>query len=87
MAYRAPMNGRWPEFFTNNDINALVAAWGAEPKSLSDGDDFCEGDDYSEFFSGAAGKDTILSAGGHDSLRGGFGDDVLSAGAGDDWMN
>ena len=87
MAYRAPMNERWPEFFTNNDINALVAAWGAEPQSLSDGDDFREGADYSEFFSGAAGQDTILSAGGHDSLRGGFGDDVLSAGAGDDWMN
>ena len=87
MAYRAPMNGRWPEFFTNNDINALVAAWGAEPQFLSYGDDFREGADYSEFFNGAAGQDTILSAGGHDSLRGGFGDDVLSAGSGDDWMN
>ena len=30
MAYRSPKNGIWPEFFTDNDLNALTQIWGSE---------------------------------------------------------
>jgi hypothetical protein len=30
MAYRQPMNGSWPTWYTNADINALIELWGAE---------------------------------------------------------
>ena len=30
MAYRNPKSGVWPEFFTDNDLNALINVWGAE---------------------------------------------------------
>ena len=30
MAYRNPQNGNWPEFFTDNDLNALISIWGTE---------------------------------------------------------
>ena len=31
MAYRQPSLGSWPEKFSDNDLNALKSAWGAEP--------------------------------------------------------
>ena len=31
MAYRQPSLGSWPEDFSDNDLNALKSAWGAEP--------------------------------------------------------
>ena len=31
MAYRNPKDGKWPEFFTDNDLNALINIWGAKP--------------------------------------------------------
>ena len=34
MAYRTPGAGIWPEFFTDNDLNALIEAWGAERQFL-----------------------------------------------------
>ena len=30
MAYRNPLNEEWPQFFSDNDINALKTAWGDE---------------------------------------------------------
>ena len=30
MAYRSPLFGKWPQFFTDNDLNALVQIWGVE---------------------------------------------------------
>ena len=30
MAYRNPARGFWPEFFTTNDLQALIQIWGAE---------------------------------------------------------
>mgnify|MGYP001361856550 FL=1 len=30
MAYRNPLNEEWPQFFSENDINALKTAWGDE---------------------------------------------------------
>ena len=30
MAYRNPASGVWPEFFTSNDLQALIQIWGSE---------------------------------------------------------
>ena len=32
MAYREPLNGLWPQYFSENDINALQKSWGIETK-------------------------------------------------------
>ena len=32
MAYRKPLNGSWPQYFSQNDTNALQKAWGIETK-------------------------------------------------------
>ena len=32
MAYREPRDGTWPQYFSENDINALQKAWGIETK-------------------------------------------------------
>ena len=32
MAYRQPLDGLWPQYFSENDINALQKAWGNETK-------------------------------------------------------
>ena len=87
MAYRSPLHGIWPAFFTVNDLNALVEIWGAEQQILSDLGEFRNGADFSESFRGGAGPDDIRSKKGNDTLRGGLGDDILFAGAGNDWMN
>ena len=34
MAYRSPRSESWPEFFSDNDLNALIEVWGAEPRYL-----------------------------------------------------
>ena len=35
MAYRSPRSESWPEFFSDNDMNALIEVWGAEARYLS----------------------------------------------------
>ncbi len=32
MAYRKPLNGSWPQYFSKNDVDALQKAWGVETK-------------------------------------------------------
>ena len=34
MAYRNPLNEEWPQFFSENDINALKTAWGDESQII-----------------------------------------------------
>ena len=34
MAYRFPLSGEWPEFFTDNDLQALVQIWGLNRSRL-----------------------------------------------------
>lgn len=93
MAYRNPSSGKWPDFFTDNDLNALVEVWGAETLRLGDGGCVFDGDNYSElvegglgddFFEGAGGDDTLIGFRGFDVLQGDEGDDVLRAGNGRD---
>ena len=75
MAYRSPKSETWPDFFTVNDLNALIEAWGAEPRRLSERDDILVGNDY---------RDVVLGDGGHDELRGLKRNDLLKGGLGDD---
>ena len=35
MAYRNPASGVWPDFFTSNDLQALIQTWGAEVSNLT----------------------------------------------------
>jgi hypothetical protein len=95
MAYRAPRGGSWPEWFTDNDLEALVTLWGAEEQLFSDDADTITGQNYSEKLVGAGGDDLIIGRGGNDLLHGGLGqdqllggpgDDLLFAGAGNDWL-
>ncbi|QNI52674.1 hypothetical protein SynBIOSE41_00094 [Synechococcus sp. BIOS-E4-1] len=87
MAYRSPLFGQWPDFFTANDLNALAAIWGPEQQQLSSLGEAREGGDYSEAFLGGLGDDMIRSKGGDDIVSGGLGVDALFAGDGDDWIN
>jgi Ca2+-binding RTX toxin-like protein len=75
MAYRSPAAGTWPEFFSVNDLNALIKVWGAEAKVF--------GDD-SDFITGAAYRDILIGAGGDDELRGWKGGDRVEGGRGND---
>ena len=93
MAYRNPSSGQWPDFFTDNDLNALVKVWGAETLHLGDGGQMFAGANYSEVveggrgddhFEGGGGDDTLIGFRGFDLLEGGDGDDVLRAGNGRD---
>ena len=89
MAYRNPLNGSWPDFFSDSDLEALLSAWGAEVEVqyLSAEGEFRNGNDSSESIRGAQGNDTVIAYGGNDSVRGGSGEDLLLGGSGSDWVN
>jgi len=80
MAYRNPSSGSWPDFFTINDINALITAWGAERQFLGDGGSRFDGNAYKDDVQGGAGADQIIGAAGFDLIAGGAGDDELRGG-------
>ena len=95
MAYRNPLSGQWPNFFTDNDLSALVNVWGAETLRLGDGGQVFAGENYSEAveggrgdddFEGGGGDDTLIGFRGFDVLKGLEGDDVLRAGNGRDFV-
>lgn len=95
MAYRNPLSGQWPDFFTDNDLNALVEVWGAETLRLGDGGQVFAGENYSEAveggrgddqFTGGGGDDTLIGFRGFDVLEGDGGNDVLRAGNGRDFL-
>ena len=87
MAYRSPLSGRWPDFFTANDLNALAAIWGPEQQPLSSLGEVREGADDSEAFLGSLGDDWINGDQGDDRLDGQLGDDLIHGGLGNDWLN
>ena len=87
MAYRSPLSGRWPNFFTANDLNALAAIWGPEQQQLSSLGEVREGADDSEAFLGGMGDDWINGDQGDDRLDGQLGDDLIHGGLGNDWLN
>ena len=80
MAYRNPSSGTWPDFFTDNDINALIAAWGAERQFLADGGVRFDGNAFTDNVQGGPGADQISGFDGFDAIAGGAGDDELRGG-------
>ena len=86
MAYRSPSQGSWPDFFSTNDINALISAWGPEKKYLTAQNDFLFGEVYSDFVIGASGNDSLSGFFQGDTLLGGMGEDRVLGGPGRDFL-
>ena len=97
MAYRNPLFGKWPPFFTDNDLNALVHIWGAEQSlplaidglalnSLGGRNDAFHGQRVAAHLNGNAGRDVLDGGIEGDVLRGGKDADSLDGFAGDDWL-
>ena len=84
MAYRSPRSESWPEFFSDNDLNALIEVWGAEARYLSENDDVVVGNDYRDVLLGDGGNDELRGLSKSDLLNGGLGDDRLLGGPGSD---
>ena len=96
MAYRAPLHGDWPEFFTLNDLNALTQIWGineytpAEANGLSlkflgSAQNELSDQDVRAYFNANSGNDLLTGSPLGDVLRGGSDDDEVRDLAGDDW--
>ena len=95
MAYRDPQGSRWPANYSNNDIAALQAIWGAESPSSSPlpatnplvgqrligtiGDDVLTGGSSSDLLKGELGNDRLIGGGGADELWGGLGSNSFSS--------
>ena len=86
MAYRSPQEGYWPDFFSINDLNALIAAWGAERQLLTMEVDHFIGQVYGELVYSARGDDVISSGEGEDIVRAGKGNDWVNGNAGNDTL-
>ena len=93
MAYRSPKSESWPDFFSNNDLNALIEVWGAERQLLGDGGRQFDGNPFrdnvfggpgDDRITGKAGFDLIAGGPGNDELRGGINADQVRGGLGDD---
>ena len=84
MAYRSPRSESWPEFFSDNDLNALIEVWGAEARYLSENDDVVVGNAYRDVLFGDGGNDELRGLSKSDLLNGGLGDDRLLGGPGSD---
>ena len=86
MAYRSPRNKAWPDFFSTNDLNALIQVWGAEPRIFSNDNDIVDGAAYRDIFIGAGGDDELRGRKGADRVEGGLGNDQLMGGDGPDQL-
>ena len=64
MACRSPLSGSWPEFFTENDLNALIDVWGAERQFLADGGSRFDGNSYIDDVVGGGSNDRIAGLAG-----------------------
>ena len=84
MAYRSPRSESWPEFFSDNDLNALTEVWGVEARYLSENDDVVFGNAYRDVLLGDGGNDELRGLSKSDLLNGGLGDDRLLGGPGSD---
>ena len=86
MAYRSPLNGIWPDFFSDNDIHALIEVWGAERQYLDDIGVQYNGNNFKDDIRGGKGIDFIYGFNGHDRIHGGPGEDELRGGLNADWV-
>jgi len=57
MAYRRPLNGEWPDFFSTSDLNALIEIW-------------LTGDRGNDFLWGGLGANRIRLSEGNDVVWG-----------------
>ena len=80
MAYRSPKSESWPNFFSNNDLNALIEVWGAERQLLVDGGSRFDGNPFKDDVFGGRGDDHITGKAGFDLIAGGAGNDELRGG-------
>ena len=86
MAYRSPLNGGWPDFFSDADIRALSQIWGKAPGRYGDGPDRVVGLSAAESFDLAGGDDWIQAGFGDDDVIGGSGSDELYGNQGQDTL-
>ena len=86
MAYRNPLNLRWPDFFSDNDLNALIQVWGAERMDISSDGEVFQGKDYKEVLQGSHQSDIVYGMGGNDQIYGAMGNDELRGGRNADWI-
>jgi len=84
MAYRNPLSGSWPTWYSDSDLEALVGLWGSELQLYGPENDSITGRDYSERINGGRGRDTITGGGGNDILMGGRDDDWIHGNQGND---
>ena len=70
MAYRRPLDGAWPDYYSESDIRALKEIWGE-----------AENNDY---VTGSTDDDDLFGYLGQDTLMGGHGQDKLYAGQHED---
>jgi len=68
MAYRLPQGENWPEWYSLNDIEALISMWGAETQKFTSNNENIIGEDYSEIFDASGGDDCIDGKAGVDAL-------------------
>ena len=80
MAYRPPLNGVWPQWFSDNDLEALISLWGPQFQLYGESSDFVVGAGYRDLIGGGPGNDSIYGGLGSDTLMGGKGDDQLFGG-------
>ncbi|MBM5801899.1 MAG: calcium-binding protein, partial [Cyanobacteria bacterium K_DeepCast_35m_m2_023] len=84
MAYRNPLSGSWPTWYSDSDLEALVGLWGSELQLYGPTNDIITGQAYSERINGSHGRDTIYGRGGNDILMGGRDDDWIHGNQGND---
>ena len=84
MAYRSPRGESWPDFFSDNDLNALIKVWGAEARMFGDDPDIVTGASYRDILIGAGGDDELRGRKGADRIEGGLGRDQVMGGNGAD---
>lgn len=87
MAYRSPVSGIWPSFYSDADIESLVTILGKELQLYGPQDDHIQGKNYSEKINGSQGNDWISGGGGNDELYGGKDNDWINGNQGHDWIN
>ena len=88
MAYRNPRDGDWPEFFTDNDLKALINIWGAEASFVVADSNPAEGPDLTGVALQSLGSsgDALIGSDGTDWIHGGRGADLISGAGGDDLL-
>ena len=87
MAYRSPLSGIWPNWYSDSDLEALTTLLGKELQLYGSNNDIINGENYSEKINGSKGDDTIHGGGGNDELYGGKGNDWINGNKGEDWIN